>query len=505
MIGATLFSGIGAPEQAMPHWRWAWGAEIDPFASAVLAERHPSAVNLGDVSAPDFAERARAIARPDVLVFGSPCQSFSIAGRRLGLDDPRGNLALVALRVVAELRPDWFVFENVPGLMSLDAGRAFGTFLGTVGQLGYHAAWRVLDAQHFGVAQRRARLFVVGHARDWRRAAAVLFEPESLRGHPPPRREAGQEPAAPLASCPPGGSGWRADADTTESLVVGTLGSNGKAAGTATVQDACAGNLIAFDPTQITHPENRSQPAPGRPCRPLVARGHPPAIAFQTRGSNISVGEQSGTLGTNADRASGGAPMIAWAQAVADPITTTEASTWTHEGRGNFRTRNVTAWGFEERSRGDDGRGYDRAPHFSEEIAPTCNTVKPPAVAFGGNNTSGPIDVATARSAHGGPHGRLDFETETFVLAPSAFVRRLTPRECERLQGFPDDYTLIRWANPSQLRAIGRRKAGPITEEQKARALRLAADGPRYRVIGNSMAVPVIRWILSRIEREHRA
>lgn len=123
MTAATLFSGIGAPETAMPHWRWPWHAEIEKFPAAVLAARHPESINLGDVSADDFADRAAATARPDVLVFGSPCQSFSVAGKRLGLDDPRGNLALVALRVVGRLRPGWFVFENVPGLLSSDGGR----------------------------------------------------------------------------------------------------------------------------------------------------------------------------------------------------------------------------------------------------------------------------------------------------------------------------------------------------------------------------------------------
>src|SRR5262245_42902125 len=126
MIAATLFSGIGAPECAMPHWRWAWSAEIEKFPAAVMAARHPGSINLGDVTAHDFADRAAAIARPDVLVFGSPCQSYSVAGKRLGLDDPRGNLALVALGIVARVKPRWFVFENVPGLLSSSDGRDFG-------------------------------------------------------------------------------------------------------------------------------------------------------------------------------------------------------------------------------------------------------------------------------------------------------------------------------------------------------------------------------------------
>jgi DNA (cytosine-5)-methyltransferase 1 len=110
----------------MPDWRWLWHAEIEKFPAAVMATRHPSSVNLGDVTTPDFCDRAIAIGIPDVLVFGSPCQSYSVAGKRLGLDDPRGNLALVALGIVDRLRPAWFVFENVPGLFSSWSGAADG-------------------------------------------------------------------------------------------------------------------------------------------------------------------------------------------------------------------------------------------------------------------------------------------------------------------------------------------------------------------------------------------
>ena len=192
MTAATLFSGIGAPETSMPDWEWLWSAEIEKFPSAVLAERFPHTVNLGDVTADDFAERALAIGRPDVLVFGSPCQSFSVAGKRLGLDDARGNLALVALGIVARIKPKWFVFENVPGLLSSAGGSDFGVFLRAVEDCGYFGAWSVLDAQYFGVAQRRNRVFFVGCLGDWRGPAAVLLEPDSLCGDSAPSRAAGQ-------------------------------------------------------------------------------------------------------------------------------------------------------------------------------------------------------------------------------------------------------------------------------------------------------------------------
>lgn len=353
-------------------WEAAAFSEIEAFPRAVLAHHYPEVPLHGDfttIGANDYG----AI---DLLVGGTPCQSFSIAGLRGGLGDDRGNLALEFLRLADRKRPRWLVWENVPGVLSIDEGRAFGSILGGMGELGYGCAYRVLDAQHFGVPQRRRRVFVVGYLGDWRRAAAVLFERHSLSGHPAPRREAGQRVAVPIAAGSARGSGYRNDPDTADNLI-----------------------------------------------------------------------------------------------------------------------------------------------------------------AFGGNNSSGPIDVATALSSHGGPHGRQDFASETFVthslrgegfdasedgtgrdtpLVPVAYsimpmnsgkdykaretdvsqpimaggpvggnqggdfivqsaVRRLTPRECERLQGFPDDYTLIPYRNKP------------------------AADGPRYKALGNSMAVPVMRWIGERI------
>jgi DNA (cytosine-5)-methyltransferase 1 len=154
-------------------------AEIEAFPSAVLKHHYPTVPNWGDMSKfKDWPD-----ANVDVLVGGTPCQSFSVAGLRKGLDDPRGNLALTYLAVLDRYRPEWMVWENVPGVLSSGGGRDFGSFLGGLAALGYGFAYRVLDAQYFGVPQRRQRVFVVGCARDWRRAAAVLFERESLSGH----------------------------------------------------------------------------------------------------------------------------------------------------------------------------------------------------------------------------------------------------------------------------------------------------------------------------------
>lgn len=362
ITAATLFSGIGAPEVAMPHWRWAWHAEIEKFPSAVLAARHPNSVNLGDVSANDFTQRAAAIARPDVLVFGSPCQSFSVAGKRLGLDDPRGNLALTALGIVDRLKPDWFVFENVPGLLSSGGGRDFGAFLGTLADIGYVGCGDVLDAQWFGVAQRRQRLFFVGNPRDRRHSAAVLLEPESLRGDHPPRREAGKG---------------------------------------------------------IAHTVAPSLTSSGRGVeRAGETRGQDPVIAVPQISHCLNAGGM---------------------------------------GRQDYETETVIAHALR-------AEGFDASEDGTGRRIPL-------AVALRGREGGGTAelsDVPSALRASGRGGDKAHVLTST--------VRRLTPRECERLQGFPDDYTLIDYRGKP------------------------AADGPRYKALGNSMAVPVIRWILNRIE-----
>lgn len=493
IIAATLFSGIGAPEVSMPHWQWPWHAEIEKFPSAVMSARHPQSVNLGDVTADDFTAKARSIAVPDVLVFGSPCQSYSVAGKRLGLDDPRGNLALVALGIVARLKPTWFCFENVPGLLSSAKGRDFGLFLRTVDELGYHVAWTVLDAQYFGVAQRRARVFAVGHIGDWRGPAAVLLEPESLQGNHPPRREAGKGTAVCPTLCaggnrtggdrPPG-----TNVDTAESLIAWGISSDcfdrsGEAA------SGTAGDRCGLGITDEASPSLRAK-RPNAVAHTLNARG--------------GGGRQDFESETLIPTRHAGFFDVAHSLR-ADGFDASEDGT----GRGT-----PLVYGFEQRERGDDGRGYERAPHFSVECAPTVNTVKPPAIAVdckaSGRGGFGVGEVASTMRAmgHSGSHqnggghqavaldlrnGTEDAVTQTIqaagigtdrggnpnaiphTLADSA-VRRLTPRECERLQGFPDSYTAIPFRGKP------------------------AADGNRYKALGNSMAVPCVRWILSRIE-----
>ena len=296
----SVCSGVEAATVAWHPLGWEpqWFSEIEKFPCAVLQYHYPTVPNFGDMT--NFKEWNDDPI--DLLVGGTPCQSFSVAGLRKGLADPRGNLMLTYLAIAERYQPRWLVWENVPGVLSSNGGRDFGTFISALGKLGYGFAYRVLDAQYFGVAQRRRRVFVVGYLGDWRRSAAVLFERESLSGDPAPIREKRQEVAKTLTR----GVGQRYDFESE------------------------------------TFP-----------------------IAFP-----------SGMSGTQA------------------------AST------------------------------YDLSPTLSV--------------------------------------------SHTVAIAPQ--VRRLTPRECERLQGFPDDYTLIKYRG------------------------RDAADSPRYKALGNSMAVPVMQWIGKRIQ-----
>jgi len=201
----SVCSGIEAATVAWHPlgWKPAFFSEIEHFPRAVLAHHYPETPLHGDFTTIG-ADQYGPI---DLLVGGTPCQSFSIAGLRGGLADDRGNLALEFLRLAQRTRPKWLVWENVPGVLSSNGGRDFGAILGGMVECGYGFAYRVLDAQYFGVAQRRRRVFVVGHLRDWQSAAAVLFERKSLSGDSPPRREKREDVAGVLTSRASGGGG----------------------------------------------------------------------------------------------------------------------------------------------------------------------------------------------------------------------------------------------------------------------------------------------------------
>jgi site-specific DNA-cytosine methylase len=208
----SVCSGIEAASVAWEPlgWQPEAFAEVEKFPSAVLAHHWPNVPNLGDMTQYEQWK----LGAIDLLVGGTPCQSFSVAGLRQGLRDPRGGLMLTYLEIAQRHRPRWLVWENVPGVLSSHGGRDFGAFLGALGDLGYGWAYRVLDAQWFGVAQRRRRVFVVANAGDGAAAATVLFESESVRRNPAPSREAG-EGAAADAGAGVGSGGWPADVAAT--------------------------------------------------------------------------------------------------------------------------------------------------------------------------------------------------------------------------------------------------------------------------------------------------
>jgi len=206
----SVCSGIEAATKAWHQlgWKPSFFSEIDAFPCSVLQHHYPKVPLHGDFTTIQDGDYEPI----NLLVGGTPCQSFSVAGLRKGLDDPRGNLMLGFGALAKRLRPEWLVWENVPGVLSANGGRDFGTFLGMLAELGYGFAYRVLDAQFFGVAQRRKRVFVVGYLADWRPAAAVLFERESLSGNPAPSREAKEDVAGTFKACASSG-GWSNSVD----------------------------------------------------------------------------------------------------------------------------------------------------------------------------------------------------------------------------------------------------------------------------------------------------
>ena len=370
----STFSGIEAATVAWAPLGWVpvCFSEIDPFPSAVLEERFPSVPNLGDITKIDWSDLSGFV---DVVVGGSPCQSFSITGNREGLSGESG-LMWEYVRAVQEIRPEWLVWENVPGALSSSHGEDFRCLLESLDALGYGLAWRVLDAQFFGVAQRRERVFLVGRLGDPDGPCEVLFERGGMPWDSPSSREKRQE----LAAGAGGGAeapvvqlrGNATDRDTSQNgqWACGPDENGAYTLNSTDVNGVPAFAVLPFNTTQITSKENGSRPRYGDPCHPLCATDHAPAICMADAAANAAI---------------------------------------------------------------------DR------DLAGTLKA----------NNNNPPI------------------------VSSSCSVRRLTPRECERLQGFPDDWTLIPYR-------------GKPAEE--------CPDTPRYKALGNSMAVPVMRWVGKRIQ-----
>lgn len=409
----SLFSGIEAAGVAWEPlgWKLAAVAEIESFQSKVTDFRHNRVPNLGDVTEITDADIC-ALGHLDLVVGGSPCQDLSAAGRRAGLGGARSNLFYEQVRIFNAARAfcgaRWLLWENVPGAFTTNRGGDFAAVVGTLAgaELGVPpdgwqntgvalgpkglVEWCVLDAQWFGVPQRRRRVYALLDTGDWANRAPVLFDAESLLGNHPSRGEARQAVAPSLASRATAGGGLGTDFDLDGGLVINEV-----------VSGAVSSKWV----------KGTGGPA-GDECYNLVA--------------------------------------------------------------------------FSCKDSGGDSQ---------HDVSPTLRSM---GFADSHANAGGQLAVAFKRTQVGKPYDRTNYEPEVSgTLAPyepesiaveaSAVVRRLTPRECERLQGFPDDYTLV---------PVRNRKAADGT----LMVHRMSSDGPRYRALGNSMAVPVMRWIGRRIQ-----
>ena len=409
----SVCSGIEAATQAWHPlgWRPVAFSEIEPFPSAVLAHRYPTVPNWGDMTR--FEEWPNEPV--DLLCGGTPCQSFSVAGLRQGLADPRGNLMLTFGAIAGRYRPRWLVWENVPGVLSSNGGRDFGAFLGMLGQLGYGTAYRVLDAQYvrtrrfpFAVPQRRRRVWVVGYLGDWRRAAAVLFDRESLSGDPAPRRETRQIAAPTLSARTKGGGGLGTDFDCDGGLI---------AAETASTLNASFGDKQGL--------ENQH-----------VNQGCPLFVAHTLKAEGFDASEDGTGRGT---------PVV--------PVA--------------IQKRAVS----ENLEAGPQGKGWQEDHAYTLEAR---NKVQ--AVAFDLNQITSKTNRSRPDPA---VHHTLPASTCPPHLVTTWAVRRLTAEECEALQGFPREFTRVPY------------RGKPADQ---------CPDGPRYRSLGNSMAVNCMEWLGERIQ-----
>jgi len=532
---ASVCDGIGAAHVAWQPlgWECAWTSEIEPFPAAVV-DHHWKFKNLGDMTklTEDMLDEHGPI---DLLAGGTPCQSFSVAGLRGGLADPRGNLALRFVQLVGVLRPEWVVWENVPGVLSSAGGRDFGTFLGALAELGYGFAYRILDAQWFGVAQRRRRVFVVAHARDWRRAAAVLFERESLLGNPPTRGAKGERVTGPIAGCSNGGGAngpgrtaddadgliWRGGDQANSEVCVGQ-------AGTLNCDKGQQGGIVAFQGGS-----QQDQFLTGDAVCPALChssngnKGHhqPKVVVPFTKSKRAQSttddeswvpGEVSPTMSCFDQRDTRATTVVAFTQNCRDELRqingdgqiagALSADSGSHQtnyvaydvhgtlatkgasetdihsalrgrtpGQSEASTTTVVAQGFTY-------SGYSNQPAWMTGDRTDCLPAS--GHSDGSHQGVGVVAFDTYNHTCGDVSQTLQRGTGTDQIGAAAIgmaVRRLTPKECERLQGFPDRYT-------------------DVTYRGKP-----AADGPRYRALGNSMAVPVMAWIGKRIQMMEEA
>lgn len=567
----SVCSGIEAASVAWESlgWQPAWFAEIEAFPSAVLAHHWPDVANLGDMTKIAAAVRAGDVAAPDVLVGGTPCQAFSIAGLRNGLDDERGQLTLSYVELanaIDDKRRERgedeaiIVWENVPGILS-SKDNAFGCFLaGLAGESSElqpaggkwtHAgcvsgpqriiAWRVLDAQFFGVAQRRRRVFVVASARKDFDPAAVLFELNSVRRDTPPRRETQAEVASYAGNCAESGSHWDNPANPhptlNQSNNIGGIGASnqeifsqrgsglvsdaysnisrtllakendstaedldtyvlayggGNTGGNIDVATACTAHGVRMDfDTETFAVHGTQDPDTNHELAHTLGRNHGQENAV-CYGFKPGQGSKAGGIG--------------WAEELSPTLTSAQSGTnltpaiaFAENSRGEIRLQGGDGQitGPLSTGGGKPGQGFpaiafsykDHGADATVDMSPTlragnhdtshANSGQPPAICI--------QHASIGRHDAAGPQGKgyqedvaftQDSRSSADVVQFGMQVRRLTPVECERLQGFLDNHTLISW---------------------RGKATADCPDGPRYKAIGNSMAVPVMRWIGERI------
>lgn len=557
----SIFSGVEAATLAWEPLGWEAVAfsEIEPFPCAVLAQRWPDVPNLGDITKINWKEK---IDGPvDLVVGGSPCQSFSVAGKREGLKGASG-LMFEYIRCVSELRPRWFVWENVPGALSSEGGAAFGQLLSEMDELGYGLAWRVLDAQFFGVAQRRRRLFLVGHLGDPTGPAEVLFEPDCLQGNPASSREKRKE----LASRT-GRSARCAGFKFSAAPAANTVGYEEEQAGTLTADwhtpavFPLQGNMVGRN--DAAGPEGRGYGLPSDPAFTLncvdrqasagtvsrlvgkggrsycIDRATTPKASFECchtlrRGGDGGSNDDAVVIENPSSCPSGKqnilcmtgtqehgsvdvelagcltARMFKDAPVLGIPFVQNERNEVRIMGDGTIAGALAAQPGVKQQTYvcemphrscypineqiatrgGKLGRGTGFGIDEDGDPAFTLLTNHPHMVATYGSGTDpqlvGPLgarDYKEVGNQYVNEGKVVAVNEASDKPAETMSARRLTPLECERLQGFPDEHTLIPW------------KGKPAAE---------CPDGPRYKAIGNSMAVPVMRWIGERISAVER-
>lgn len=397
----SLFSGIGGFDLALTNcgMKIMWQVEIDKQCNSVMEKQFPNVERFEDIR-----KCGRHNLKPvDLICGGFPCQDLSVSGRRQGLAGERSGLWFEFARIIEELEPRWIVIENVPGLLSSKKGKDFAVIIQWLAERGYGVAWRVLDAQYFGVPQRRRRVFIVGHLGDGR-AAQVLFERESGNGYFTQGREAGKEIARPLVSC----STTDHYDDSQQTYIVNTITQN--PANRLSAED---NYIIVEQNNKVSLPDKFSLRA--NPAQPLLVG--PLQSGSKKHGHSMATQQaaQAGQLIAFSAGQSAGAYGIAADDKVAPPIRSGESGT---------------------------------------------NRV--PTIAWRGAQTVGTL--------HSGFPGRDASDAVDNKLIPEEIgVRRLTPAECEKLQGFPCGWT-----------------GGQ-------------SDSARYRQMGNAVAIPCVEWIGRRI------